>query len=91
MNFVSTGCQAQHCIVVDMNGIAYSFGKNNKGQLGVGDFIQRNQPVVMAKLDGKTVISAACGKSHSLIGVSNIIIVIIIIITFTTAAPSPLP
>lgn len=67
MSFVSSGPSAQHCVVVDSQGIAYAFGSNLKGQLGLGDLIQRNIPVVIPGLDGETVVSASCGRWHTLV------------------------
>lgn len=43
--FISQGRGGHHTIVEDKEGKTYSFGVNSKGQLGVGDFVNRNIPV----------------------------------------------
>ncbi|XP_061189160.1 alsin-like isoform X2 [Saccostrea echinata] len=44
----------------------WSWGKNNKGQLGHGDEIDRNQPEVVRTLNGAKVVRVCGGGYHSL-------------------------
>ena len=44
----------------------YSFGKNNKGQLGVNDIIDKSVPTSVLETDTSGVISVSCGHEHTL-------------------------
>lgn len=41
-------------------------GRNEKGQLGVADINRRDAPVRVDLLDSFNIVSAACGKNHTL-------------------------
>ena len=72
MAFVAAGPSATHCLVGAVDGRLFTWGRNEKGQLGHGDLRQRNVPsVVGGLLAGKKAIAAAGGKSHSLVAVEN--------------------
>lgn len=58
----STG--GAHSLVLVSGGSVYAFGANGDGQLGLGDFVSRNTPVVIPGLPAITAVSA--GSSHSL-------------------------
>lgn len=45
-HFVGIKMGERHIILVDDNGVVYSVGNNNFGQLGLGDDIQTYQPIV---------------------------------------------
>eukprot|EP00941_MAST-03F_sp_MAST-3F-sp1_P003078 g3078.t1 len=68
---LSTG--AHHTVAVGTNGLVYSFGANNSGQLGVGDRTIRTLPSVVEKLrdlkfeQGVAWSSVVCGSQHSLV------------------------
>jgi alpha-tubulin suppressor-like RCC1 family protein len=61
-----TGPMACHTICVTLDGKCYSFGRNDKGQLGVGDCISRNSPTLVKSLENVQVSKAAVGKNHTL-------------------------
>lgn len=63
---VFSGCNACHSVIVTDEGVTMSFGRNDKGQLGVGDTETRTTPVVVEALNGLDIIAAACGRSHTL-------------------------
>lgn len=65
--FIAAGSAAAHCIVGDVNGICYTWGRNERGQLGHGDLLQRNAPTVVAGLTGQHVVAAAGGKHHTVV------------------------
>lgn len=55
-------------MIGDINGNCYTWGRNEKGQLGLGDNITRNNPtIVTGLLEGKKVIGGAAGKHHTVI------------------------
>jgi alpha-tubulin suppressor-like RCC1 family protein len=55
-----------HSICLDESGKAYSFGWNEFGQLGVGDFITRSLPSLIS-IAGMFVEKVSCGSKHSLL------------------------
>lgn len=63
---VFSGCNACHSVIVTDEGVAMTFGRNDKGQLGLGDTETRITPVVVEALKGIDVVAAACGRSHTL-------------------------
>lgn len=63
---VVSSCTACHSVIITEDGQALSFGRNDKGQLGLGDLVTRFEPTPVATLSGQKIISAACGKGHTL-------------------------
>ncbi|PNH05291.1 Protein RCC2 [Tetrabaena socialis] len=61
----ASGPAACHCFVGDNAGNLWSWGRNEKGQLGHGDFCQRNVPAKVAAVQGSFVIGASGGRNHS--------------------------
>ena len=62
---VISGCTASHYLALDADGAAWVWGRNERGQLGLGDTRNRYQPV---KLEGLPKLrSAALGRSHTLL------------------------
>ena len=61
-----TGPMACHTICVTADGKCYGFGRNDKGQLGVGDSISRNRPTLIKALESVNIKKAAIGKTHTL-------------------------
>ncbi|KAL9651536.1 hypothetical protein ABK040_001482 [Willaertia magna] len=56
-----------HSLVLTSTGKLYSFGKNDKGQLGTGDLQDKTNPhpVDLSQLGGRTIISIYAGDTHS--------------------------
>eukprot|EP00882_Tetradesmus_deserticola_P033115 GHRQ01037798.1.p1 GENE.GHRQ01037798.1~~GHRQ01037798.1.p1 ORF type:complete len:215 (+),score=78.28 GHRQ01037798.1:166-810(+) len=65
--FIAAGSSAAHCIVGDVNGVCYTWGRNEHGQLGHGDLLQRNTPTAVAGLQGQHVVAACGGKHHTVV------------------------
>lgn len=63
---VFSGCNACHSVIVTDDGKVLTFGRNDKGQLGLGDTETRFTPVVVEKFEGINIVAAACGRSHTL-------------------------
>lgn len=53
-----------HSHVIDSEGIAYSFGSNNYGQLGIGSVTNSNIPI---KLNIGNITNIATGGYHSIL------------------------
>ena len=64
--FVATGSNSAHVVAVGSNGEVFTWGRNDGGQLGLGDLTLRHAPERVVALDGKGVHAAATGKAHTL-------------------------
>lgn len=67
IRFVASGCSSCHCVALDVEGRCYTWGRNEKGQLGHGDMLQRDRPTVVSDLSQYKIITAASGKSHTMV------------------------
>nr|XP_004238336.1 protein RCC2 [Solanum lycopersicum] len=65
--FVAAGCASCHCVALDTEGRCYTWGRNEKGQLGHGDNITRDRPTVVSELSKYKIIRAAAGKNHTVV------------------------
>ncbi|KAF5837112.1 regulator of chromosome condensation 1/beta-lactamase-inhibitor protein II [Dunaliella salina] len=60
--FVAGGSAAVHCLAGDADGNLYSWGRNEKGQLGHGDLVNRNNPKIVEELKGKHIGQLGIGS-----------------------------
>lgn len=67
IRFVASGCTSCHCVALDVEGRCYTWGRNEKGQLGHGDTIQRDRPTVVSELLKYKVVRAGSGRSHTVV------------------------
>nr|XP_043636781.1 protein RCC2-like [Erigeron canadensis] len=65
--YVASGCASCHCIALDVNGRCYTWGRNDKGQLGHGDQVQRDLPTVVSALASYKIVKASSGRSHTVV------------------------
>lgn len=63
MAFIS--CGGFHSIAVDSGGSIYAWGRNDEGQLGLGDIENRAFPVMIEALQGTPIHEARCGYMHT--------------------------
>lgn len=63
---VFSGCNACHSVIVTEDGLTMTLGRNDKGQLGLGDTETRTTPTVIEALKNINIVAAACGRSHTL-------------------------
>ena len=75
---VHASCAGCHAIVLDIEGTAWLFGRNQPAALGVPgvDTISENAPRPLRATDlgappGTIFVNAACGRSHSVLVGSN--------------------
>ena len=66
IEFVSSGPCSVHIFAITETGAVYSWGRNDKGQLGLGDTKDRKCPTLVEALSGYRVVKIATGKNHSL-------------------------
>lgn len=67
IRMVVSGCASCHCVALDVEGRCFTWGRNEKGQLGHGDTVQRDRPTIVSELSKHKIINAAAGKSHTLV------------------------
>ena len=70
VSFVASGPAALHALAGAADGRLFAWGRNDKGQLGLGDLCQRNKPTVV-DLGGGKAVAAAAGKSHTLVALAD--------------------
>lgn len=64
--FVATSGTCAHVVALGVDGEAFAWGRNEAGQLGVGDLKLRAEPTRVAALSGKPISCASTGKAHTL-------------------------
>lgn len=65
--FVAAGSASNHCVALDVDGRCYTWGRNDKGQLGHGDLIQRDKPTLISGLSNLKIVKAGAGKQHTVV------------------------
>jgi catabolite regulation protein CreA len=48
------------------DGSLYTCGRNDSGQCGVGDFLNKNKPVRVEALKDEKIVAVACGEMHTI-------------------------
>lgn len=61
----SVAVGSEHCIFLAFDGQVYARGGNNCGQLGLGDFVNRDELCAISYLARKKVVDVDCGSRHS--------------------------
>ncbi|GLJ24311.1 hypothetical protein SUGI_0463850 [Cryptomeria japonica] len=67
ITFVAAGCASNHCVALDVEGRCYTWGRNDKGQLGHGDLVQRDKPTLVSGLSNLKIVKAGGGKHHTVV------------------------
>lgn len=67
IRLVVSGCASCHCVALDVEGRCYTWGRNEKGQLGHGDTIQRDRPTIVSELSNYKIVGAATGRCHTVV------------------------
>lgn len=67
IRFVASGCTSCHCVALDVEGRCYTWGRNDRGQLGHGDKIQRDRPTAVSGLSKHKIVTAGSGRSHTVV------------------------
>ncbi|CAH0489393.1 unnamed protein product [Peronospora farinosa] len=60
-------CGYYHSVIVTTVGRAFSFGRNDYGQLGIGSKVHQNVPSVVALSASTRVVRASCGCYHTVL------------------------
>ncbi|KFM80172.1 putative E3 ubiquitin-protein ligase MYCBP2, partial [Stegodyphus mimosarum] len=67
---VQIACGLHHNVLLCQNGDVYTFGNNQHGQLGLGDFMIRGTPTLLkypSSLQSSTIIQIAAGSCHTVL------------------------
>jgi alpha-tubulin suppressor-like RCC1 family protein len=64
--FQTAAAGLNHSLGIDSAGQVWAWGRNNKGQLGTGDLINRSSPVAVTGLPSKKFVKVSAGAEHSL-------------------------
>lgn len=68
---VISGCCAAHCVAISTDGKVYVWGRNETGQLGLGNTDRVDVPKVVDAFEGQNIVDAACGRRHTLFLTEN--------------------
>ncbi|XP_075046734.1 protein RCC2 [Mixophyes fleayi] len=63
---VASGPCAAHSLLITTEGKLWSWGRNEKGQLGHGDIKRVDAPKLIESLKEEAFVYAACGRNHTL-------------------------
>lgn len=66
VKFAVSSCTACHSILVGKDGKVYTWGRNDRGQLGHGDTIRRDEPTEVESLKSYDIVGGAVGRGHTL-------------------------
>lgn len=66
IRMVVAGCSAAHLFVISTEGKVYSWGRNEKGQLGHGDTERKDKPSPVESLFSMNIVDGAVGKNHTI-------------------------
>jgi alpha-tubulin suppressor-like RCC1 family protein len=61
---ISISCGSMHSMALSENGIAFSWGYNKYGQLGIGSTVNSYRPKII-QLNNSSIIKISCGQKHS--------------------------
>ncbi|KAH6556095.1 hypothetical protein KP509_1Z205300 [Ceratopteris richardii] len=56
-----------HSLAVDVNGRCFTWGRNERGQLGHGDLVTRDVPTLVSGLSKYKIVKAAAGRHFSVV------------------------
>uniref|UniRef100_A0A8C1TPW8 Regulator of chromosome condensation 2 n=2 Tax=Cyprinus carpio TaxID=7962 RepID=A0A8C1TPW8_CYPCA len=63
---VVSGPCAAHSVLITTDGKLWSWGRNEKGQLGHGDTKRLEAPKLVEGLGEEVIVAAACGRNHTM-------------------------
>lgn len=66
IDIIAIDAYGDHSLALASDGSVWAWGRNNAGQLGLGDTFDRSAPVRVAGLGDRTITAIAAGSAHSL-------------------------
>ncbi|KAJ8647933.1 hypothetical protein MRB53_000956 [Persea americana] len=69
IRLVASGCASCHCVALDVEGRCYTWGRNEKGQLGHGDTHATllEMPRIVSGLSKYKIVAAGAGRNHTVV------------------------
>ena len=67
----AVSCGGSYTAIITNVGNLYTFGRNEYGRLGLGDFTDKNIPTLVTVPDGLKVKTVSCGSMHTAIITEN--------------------
>ncbi|KAM9754307.1 putative E3 ubiquitin-protein ligase HERC3 [Menidia menidia] len=64
---VRVAAGGEQSFAVSRFGDVFCWGRNDRGQLGLGDTADRHTPTAFSSLNGKKAVSVSCGEEHTAI------------------------
>ncbi|XP_067444973.1 probable E3 ubiquitin-protein ligase HERC4 isoform X2 [Thunnus thynnus] len=64
---IHISCGKDHTVILTKDGVVFTFGSGQYGQLGHNSFSDELRPRLVAELWGAKVIKIACGRHHTLV------------------------
>lgn len=68
---IGAGSAAAHCAAIDSDGVLHVWGRNERGQCGTNDYVNRGTPTVVQGLKDVKCVAVACGRSHTVVVAEN--------------------
>lgn len=68
---VEVACSYFHTVVMTLEGNLYAFGRNDLGQLGIDDGMDRHVPVPLSYFNCRPVLAVACGQHHTVVSLAS--------------------
>lgn len=65
-NIISVKVGLEHCLALSAMGLVFNWGGNAYGQLGIGDRVGKQTPVLLESLKNIFIVQIAAGAHHSL-------------------------
>ncbi|KAF0698331.1 Aste57867_11051 [Aphanomyces stellatus] len=68
---VKVACSYFHTLVVTEDNEMFGFGRNDFGQLGIPDGLDKHEPCRIPFFSGRRVLALACGQYHSIVSLAS--------------------
>src|SRR5689334_17101170 len=67
MIHIQISCGSCHSILLNEDGLVYSFGNNLESQLGLGHKKDQSTPQIILDLENIRIKKISCGENHSIL------------------------
>ncbi|ETV97749.1 hypothetical protein, variant 4 [Aphanomyces invadans] len=71
VSVVQVACSYFHTLVATADNELYGFGRNDFGQLGISDGLDKHEPSRIPFFSGRRILAMACGQYHSIVSLAS--------------------